>query len=99
MITGKELVIKRLDHEQWDLPPSLAEPSPQSTTVAIPFATRTQLADLLSTLRDQNIPLAGDHAGWPPAAVFEHFRDLGLVRGSYKELVFSKPGHFTIRER
>jgi hypothetical protein len=55
-------------------------------------------AALFAKLRDSGVAFAGGH-GWSPSAVFEELRDRGLIAGSFREIVWRKPGTWSIRER
>ena len=66
---------------------------------AIRHAGERSLADTLAALRDTGLALVGGPAGWPPGAIFEHLREKGLVRGGYREIVWSGPGQPIITER
>lgn len=50
----------------------------------------SELATLLSSLRDNGVAFAGGD-GWPPAAQFARLRDLDLLAGPYVELVWRGP--------
>lgn len=50
----------------------------------------SELATVLSSLRDNGVAFAGGY-GWPPAAQFERLRDLNLLAGLYVELVWRGP--------
>ncbi len=54
--------------------------------LALRVADDAAKADVLTTLRDMGVPFGHAPAGWPPSAVFEHFRDRGLVHGPYKQI-------------
>ncbi|MEQ1650182.1 MAG: hypothetical protein ABL898_16505 [Hyphomicrobiaceae bacterium] len=41
---------------------------------------------LLTALRDLGVPFGYAPAGWPPSAVFELFREHGLVGGLYQQI-------------
>ncbi len=57
----------------------------------IKYSYDLQLADLLSSLRDLGIALAGSSGGWPPSAVFENLRERGHIMGEYTEILWHGP--------
>jgi len=58
-----------------------------------------QLASLSARLSSEGVLFAGGLAGWPPAAIFEDLRDKGLLQGSFKEVTWTGPGKWVVRER
>jgi hypothetical protein len=40
----------------------------------------------------------GGGAGWPPAAIVEYYRENGLLSGKIKEITWSGPGKYKMRE-
>lgn len=50
--------------------------------ISLSFKGSEELAEILSLLQSLQIPFADAPAGWPPAAVFAHLRDRGLVQGT-----------------
>lgn len=59
----------------------------------------SDLSKKLEELRDLDFCFAGAAGGWPPAAVFEYFREKGLVHGKIIEIMWSAPGKEIKRER
>jgi hypothetical protein len=58
------------------------------------------LASLLAALRDAGVPFEGGSGGWPPAEVFAHLRERGLLQGRFLEAVFRGPKlGWIVRER
>ncbi len=57
-----------------------------------------QLADCFTKLRDENIAFVGGSHSWTPAEVFIYLRDKNIISGSFKEITWSDPGNFHIRE-
>ena len=58
------------------------------------------LASLLGALRDAGVPFEGGAGGWPPAEVFAHLRQRGLLQGRFLEAVFRGPKlGWIVRER
>jgi hypothetical protein len=55
------------------------------------YADDAELATALALLRDAGFAFAGAPGGWPPAAVFEHLRERGPVRGRFTEVVWAGP--------
>lgn len=66
--------------------------------VELPYASEAELGKVLSFLQQLNVPFADEPAGWPPAAVFAHLREKGLVRGQISSLTWSGPGQAILRE-
>ena len=64
------------------------------------FAGRDEhaLGALLHALRDMGVAFAWAPSGWPPAAVFAHLRDRGLVEGRIRAVTWRSPGDFEIFE-
>lgn len=65
----------------------------------IPYATERELGAILMALRDAGVAFVGSPHGWPPAAVFEEFRQRGLIAGVYQEVTWAGPGRPATRER
>lgn len=61
-------------------------------TIEMPYATRSELATILTVLQGLDVPFADAPHGWPPAAVFAQLRDEGLVRGSIRTVAWTGPG-------
>jgi hypothetical protein len=57
----------------------------------------TEKADVLSRLRDLNIPFSAGRE-WSPSEVFSYLRDEGLLDGSFNEISWSGPNQFTIEK-
>lgn len=51
----------------------------------------------MMALRDLGIAFSVG-PGWPPASIFELFREKGLVHGTFKQIGWSAPGIFEIIE-
>jgi hypothetical protein len=82
---AKQLGGRRKPSNQWSLPCDGEE---------------RNTASLLTRLRDLGIPLAGGGSGWPPAAIFSHYREKGLVVGPFVEAEYWGPTKgWTLRER
>jgi hypothetical protein len=58
-------------------------------------ATDDTVAVVLGRLRDAGVPMAGGR-GWPPASVFGHLREAGLLTGAYDEIVWLGGGETRI---
>ena len=56
------------------------------------------LGALLHELRDLGVAFAWQPSGWPPAAVFAHLRDRGMVQGPIKAITWRAPGDFQLFE-
>jgi hypothetical protein len=46
------------------------------------------IATLFDTLRNHDVLFGGDHSGWPPAAIFDLYREKGLLSGPFREIIF-----------
>lgn len=51
----------------------------------------TEIAALFDILRTHGVPFGGAAHGWPPAAIFELYREKGLLTGNYREILFYGP--------
>ena len=51
----------------------------------IQFVDDEELGKLLEQIRDMGIPFFGSERGWPPAGIFELYREKGLIKGPYLE--------------
>jgi hypothetical protein len=58
----------------------------------LPCPSKQELADTLQFLQRLGLLFADEPAGWPPAAVFQQFRDEGLVVGSISTVTWRGPG-------
>jgi hypothetical protein len=56
------------------------------------YSQESDLAAILSTLRDMGFAFSGGTSGWPPAAVFEELRAKGVVKGRFIELTWAGKG-------
>ncbi|MFN8017302.1 MAG: hypothetical protein U0P45_04170 [Acidimicrobiales bacterium] len=56
-----------------------------------------ELATQLQRLRDQGVPFLDGPSGWPPAAVFAHLAEAGLVEGRCTTIVFEGDGRWVVR--
>ena len=63
------------------------------------FEGESQLASLLAVLNGEGVLLAGGPAGWPPAEILADLRDKGLFQGSFREVTWTGPGKWIIRDR
>ncbi|MDK2123013.1 hypothetical protein [Parachitinimonas caeni] len=59
--------------------------------VYVPFESKEHLAFILRKLQTLGLLFADAPAGWPPAAVFEHLRDEGLLQGRIKTVTWRQP--------
>lgn len=98
-VLADRLTIKSVGDDQGTLPEGIPSPGPTTPVVSVPFKGDAELAALLVSLRDHGVALGGGPAGWPPGAVFERLRDLGLVSGPYTEIVFRGPGKWETHSR
>ena len=62
----------------------------------IPAPSPAHLAHVLTALRELGLPFADAPHGWPPAAVFEHLREQGLVSGRIRRISWRRPGVYDI---
>ena len=56
------------------------------------YSSKQELAHALQLLQRLGLLFADEPAGWPPAAVFQHYRDEGLVVGSIKTVSWRRLG-------
>ena len=56
------------------------------------------LGELLHALRDLGVAFAWEPSGWPPAAVFAHLRERGIVQGKVTAVTWRAPGDFQVFE-
>ena len=63
----------------------------------LPYANEQQLILYLDKLRKANFLFSGGH-GWPPSEIFQLLRERGLLAGTIREVVWTKPGSIIIRE-
>ena len=59
-------------------------------------ADEAELAEVLTSLRDEGIPLLEVPHGWSPGAVFDSLRERGIV-GSYVSVSWAGPGDPILR--
>jgi len=55
------------------------------------FTDEVELAEVLTSLRDEGIPFLEVDHGWPPGAVFASLRERGMVAGSYASVSWAGP--------
>lgn len=65
----------------------------------IDYEGESQLASLLAVLISEGVILAGGPAGWPPAEILADLRDKGLFQGSFREVTWTGPGKWIVRDR
>jgi len=65
----------------------------------IPFGDNNDLAEKLQQLNKLGVLFVGEPAGWPPAAIFEALRERKLVNGSFKEISWTGPGKWFVRDK
>jgi hypothetical protein len=58
-----------------------------------------QQAAAYTFLRDNKICFANGPAGWPPGALFEHWREQGLLSGKYLSVSWRDQNQHYIEER
>jgi hypothetical protein len=64
----------------------------------IPFGDDNDLAQDLQFLNKLGVLFAGEPSGWAPAAIFEDLRERKLLDGSFKEISWTGPGKWFVRE-
>lgn len=69
------------------------------TVWRVDYCGEPELAKRLGELAKAGFSFAGGPAGWPPAAVVEHLRSKGLIRGSFLEVTWRGPDDWHVRER
>ena len=55
------------------------------------YSSKQELARTLQCLQQVGLPFVDEPAGWPPAAVFQQYRNEGLVSGSIKTVSWRGP--------
>ena len=67
-------------------------------TWTFPGRDEPALGALLNALRDMGVAFVWQPSGWPPAAIFAHLSDRGLVHGTIKAVTWRSPGDFQVFE-
>jgi hypothetical protein len=67
-------------------------------TWTFPGRDEPALGTLLNGLRDLGVAFGWEPSGWPPAAIFAHLRDRGVVEGPIKAIAWRAPGDFQVFE-
>lgn len=67
-------------------------------TWTFPARDEQALGTLLHALRDLGVAFAWQPSGWPPAAVFAHLRERGMVHGPIRAITWRAPGEFQVFE-
>jgi hypothetical protein len=67
-------------------------------TWTFPAREEQAFATLLEGLRDLGVAFAWEPGGWPPAAIFTHLRDRGLVHGRIKAVTWRAPDDVQVFE-
>lgn len=57
----------------------------------VPFSSKTELAATLTAFQKAGFYFGNEPAGWPPAAVFQQLRDVGLVSGPINSVSWKYP--------
>ena len=70
----------------------------EENDLCLPFASHTELADLLTRLQGLGLPFACEPKGWSPAAVFEQLRNEGLVQGKIRTIAWRGRGDAVLGE-
>ena len=65
----------------------------------IHFGDDNDLAEKLQLLNRLGVLFVGEPFGWPPAAIFEDLRERKLLDGSFKEISWTGPGKWSVREK
>lgn len=66
-------------------------------TWAINYRGEAELASILVSLRDGDLPFASGRQ-WPPCEVFEDLRERGLTSGKYRKVFWHGPGRYEVIE-
>jgi hypothetical protein len=64
----------------------------------VAFGNESELARILTSLRDQGLPFVQHSHGWEPGDVFADLRERGLVTGNYDAISWSRPGEAVTHE-
>ena len=67
-------------------------------TWVFPGRDESSLGALLHGLRDLGVAFGWEPSGWPPAAVFAHLRDRGVVHGTIKAIAWRARDDFQVFE-
>jgi hypothetical protein len=62
------------------------------------FGNESELARILTSLRDEGLPFVQHSHGWEPGDVFADLRERGLVTGTYDAISWSRPGEAVTQE-
>jgi hypothetical protein len=62
----------------------------------VPIGPKENLPSMLEKYRDLGLAFLDGTAGWPPAAIFQNFRESGQIKGSFQQITFSGPGTYKI---
>lgn len=65
--------------------------TPLTSTFRVPFTSETDLCRLLGMFRDAGFAFVATPHGWPPAALFAHFREAGCIAGAFDEVTWRGP--------
>jgi len=88
-VLGKSVEIVTVE----TLPPGLALGARRDGQAAhLPFASKAELAAVLTALQRAGFLFAEQPGGWPPAAVFQQLRDEKLVNGVVRTVSWAGPG-------
>ncbi|MDO8698010.1 MAG: hypothetical protein Q7J74_12955 [Pseudomonas sp.] len=58
----------------------------QESEVVVNYSCEQELATIISTLQELEIPFSNQVAGWPPAAVFDYLKEKGMASGNIKRI-------------
>ena len=95
----------RLENVTNDLIDSLKDLGAKESTVndelfwIMPFGDDNDLAKKLQLLNKLRVVFAGEPSGWAQAAIFEDLRERKLLHGSFKEISWTGPGKWFVREK
>lgn len=95
----------RLEHVTEDLEGLIVEMGGKQEVIenrpvwVLNYESDQQLAQLSERLNKEGVLFAGGPAGWPPAEIFDDLRMKGLLHGSFKEVTWTGPGKWFIRDR
>lgn len=65
----------------------------------VQYKNDTELARILTVLRDATFCFGFDEHGWSPASIFELLREKKMLTGTFNEISWSAPGKVITREK
>lgn len=66
---------------------------------SVEYSDDHELAKKLHHLNRLGFLFVGEPAGWPPAEIFDHIREKGLLREKFREISWRSPGDWFVVQR